>query len=73
MAEVGPVVAMSLAMSQQYSTWQEAALLLVFLVLVLFMALASRRQHPPQLVELLRRHLHASSQLPVRLALLLRR
>jgi len=70
-AEVGPVVAMSLAMSQQYSTWQEAGLLLVFLVLVLFMALASRRQHPPQLVELLRRHLHASSQLPVRLALLL--
>ncbi len=70
-AEVGPVVVMSLAMSRQYSTWQEAGLLLVFLGLVLFMALASGRQQPPKLVELLRRHLHASSQLPVRMALLL--
>jgi len=70
-AEVGPVVAMSLAMSQQYSSWQEAGLLLVFLGLVLFMALASGRKQPPKLVELLRRHLHASSQLPVLLALLL--
>jgi len=69
--EVGPVVAMSLAMSQHYSSWQEAGLLLVFLGLVLFMALAGGRKQPPRLVELMRRHLHASSQLPVRMALLL--
>jgi Kef-type K+ transport system membrane component KefB len=69
-AEVGPVLAMSLAMSQQYSTWQEAGFLLLFIALVLSMAIASSRRQPPRLVAVLRRHLHASSQLPVRVALL---
>ncbi len=69
--EVGPVVALSLALSPHYSSWQEAGLLLLFMGLVMFMALASRQRQPPKLVELLRRHLHASSQLPVRIALLL--
>ncbi len=68
--EVGPVVAMSLAMSTQYTSWQEAGFLLLFVGLVLIMALAGRHSQPPKLVALLRRHLHASSQLPVRLALL---
>ncbi len=69
-AEVGPVVAMSLAMSQQYNSWQEAGFLLLFLGVVLSMALAGSRQQSPKLVQMLRRHLHASSQLPVRIALL---
>jgi Kef-type K+ transport system membrane component KefB len=69
--EVGPIVAMSLLMSQQYSTWQEFGFLLLFLVLVTASAAAGMGLRPMPLVRLLQRTLHASTQLPVRLVLLL--
>ena len=68
--EVGPIVAMSLLMSQQYSSWQEFGFLLLFLALVTASAAAGMGLRPPPLINLLRRTMHASTQLPVRLALL---
>lgn len=71
LGEVGPVVAMSLLLSQKYSTWQEAGFLLVFLAIVgiaIFVGIGAR---PPKLLALLNRHMHASTQLPVRISLLM--
>ena len=69
--EVGPIVAMSLLLSQEYSTWQEAGFLLLFLLLVLATAAAGMGLRPAPVVALLTRTLHASTQLPVRLTLFL--
>jgi Kef-type K+ transport system membrane component KefB len=67
--EVGPIVAMSLLLSQEYSTWQEFGLLLLFLALVAVTAATGMGLRPARVVALLSRTLHASTQLPVRLAL----
>lgn len=71
LGEVGPIVAVSLALSTQYSTWQEFAFLAAFLGLVALAAAVGMGARPPRVLALLRRTMHASSQLPVRLALLL--
>ena len=69
--EVGPIVAMSLLLSQRYSTWQEIGFLLVFLLVVGAAATAGMRARPPRLLALLGRTMHSSTQLPVRMAILL--
>jgi Kef-type K+ transport system membrane component KefB len=69
--ELGPIIAMSLLLSQHYSTWQEFGLLLLFLALVALTAATGMGLRPPRVLALLSRTLHASTQLPVRLALLI--
>ena len=69
--EVGPIVAASLALSERYSSWQEFAFLVVYLGIVGGTMALSAKVRPPAIVRLLARTLHASTQLPVRLALLL--
>ena len=68
--EVGPIVAVSLSLSTRYATWQEFAFLLVFLGVVALAAAVGMGARPPRVLALLNRTMHASSQLPVRLALL---
>jgi len=70
LGEVGPIVAVSLALSTRYSTWQEFTFLLAFLGLVALAAAVGMGARPPRLLSLLGRTIHASSQLPIRLALL---
>jgi Kef-type K+ transport system membrane component KefB len=53
--EVGPIVAMSLLLSQQYSTWQEFGFLLLFLALVTVAAAAGMGLRPAPVVALLSR------------------
>jgi Kef-type K+ transport system membrane component KefB len=69
--EVGPIVASSLVLSSRYSTWQEFALLTAFLLLVVLAIALGAGLRPPNFIALLARTMHASTQLPVRLALLL--
>jgi Kef-type K+ transport system membrane component KefB len=69
--EVAPIVAMSLLLSQEYSTWQEFGFLLLFLALVTAAAAAGMGLRPAPVVALLSRTMHASTQLPVRLSLLI--
>jgi Kef-type K+ transport system membrane component KefB len=69
--EVGPIVAASLVLSSRLSTWQEFALLAVFLGLVALAIALGAGLRPPKLLALLARTMHSSTQLPVRLALLL--
>ena len=62
---------MSLLLSQQYSTWQEVGFLLVFLLVVAAAIFVGMGARPPKLLALLNRHMHASTQLPVRISLLM--
>jgi Kef-type K+ transport system membrane component KefB len=71
MGELGPIVVMSLLLSKQYTTLQEFGFLMVFLVVVTLTAAISLGLRPPRVLALLGRSMHASSQLPVRVTLLL--
>jgi Kef-type K+ transport system membrane component KefB len=69
--EVGPIVAMSLLLSQSFSTWQEMGFLLAFLAIVGFAAAVGAGARPPRLLAFLSRQMHASTQLPIRISLLM--
>jgi Kef-type K+ transport system membrane component KefB len=69
LGEVGPIVAMSLLLSQQYSVWQEGAFLLVFLVIIAAALIIGVGARPPKAVEILGRHMNKSTQLPLRISL----
>lgn len=69
--EVGPIIVMSLLLSQRFSTWQELGFLLAFLAIVISAAAIGMGAPPPRVLALLSRSMHASSQLPVRVALLM--
>ena len=71
LGELGPIVAMSLLLSTQYTTLQEMGFLLVFLAVVFGATAIGIGLRPPRIVALLERTMHASSQLPIRLALLM--
>lgn len=69
--EVAPIVAMSLLLSQKYSTWQEVGFLLVFLAIVGVAAAVGMGARPPRVLSFLGRQMHASTQLPMRISLLM--
>ena len=69
--ELGPIIAMSLLLSQRYSTWQEVGFLLAFLAIVGAAAALGAGARPPKVLAFLSREMHASTQLPVRIALLM--
>lgn len=69
--EVGPIVAASLILSTRFTSWQEFLLLLVFLGVVALAIATGAGVRPPRVVAMLGRTMHQSTQLPVRLALLL--
>jgi Kef-type K+ transport system membrane component KefB len=69
--EVGPIVAMSLLLSQHYSTWQEGGFLVAFLLIIGIAIAIGMRARPPMVMEILHRHMNKSTQLPVRMSLLM--
>ena len=69
--ELGPIVLVSLLLSQRYGTAQEFGLLLVFLALMAGATAVGMGVRPPRVLALLSRTMHASTQLPVRLALVI--
>ena len=71
MGDFRRIGAMSLLLSKQYTTLQEFGFLVVFLVVVILAAAISLGLRPPRVLALLGRSMHASSQLPVRVTLLL--
>jgi Kef-type K+ transport system membrane component KefB len=68
LGEVGPIVAMSLLLSQDYTTWQEGGFLVAFLAIVGVTIVVGMSARPPTVMEILRRHMSKSTQLPVRMA-----
>lgn len=69
--EVGPIVASSLVLANRYTSMQEFGYLLALLALVGLAAAVGIGARPPRLLAMLSRMLQSSTQLQVRLALLL--
>jgi Kef-type K+ transport system membrane component KefB len=68
--EFGPVVAVAILLTQRDSRIT-LLLLLVFVAVAVVAALLATQVHPPRFIALLRRHLHSTSQLPIRISVLL--
>lgn len=68
--EFGPILAITILLSAS-SPLTEALLLIAFAVLAVAVAAMATRPQPPALVEMLQRHLSTSTQLPVRIIILL--
>jgi Kef-type K+ transport system membrane component KefB len=69
--EVGPILAMSLLLSAQYSTWEELCFLMAFLVIVGIAITVGVSVRPPKVLAMLSRHMQRSTQLPVRICFLM--
>lgn len=67
--EFGPVLAVALLLSSD-SPLKVSVLLMVFVVVAAGAALVASRPKPPRFIELLRRNLETSAQLPVRISVL---
>lgn len=68
--EFGPILAVTLLLSGS-NPGIEAVLLVIFALLAVGVAAMASRPQPPKLVEMLQRHLSTSTQLPVRIIILL--
>jgi Kef-type K+ transport system membrane component KefB len=68
--ELGPVVAVSIILTREHTAWHQTALLLAFAAIALIAAMAALHVRLQPIVQLLGRTLHASSQLPVRICIL---
>jgi len=68
--EVGPILVMSLVLSRRHTTEQQSGLLLVFLAITVLTAVVGLRAKTPKILEVFSRTLHSSTQLPVRVSLL---
>jgi Kef-type K+ transport system membrane component KefB len=71
LGEIGPIFAMSLLLSQRYSVWQESGFLLAFLLIIAVAFAVGMGARPPKLLEILSRHMNKTTQLPVKMALLM--
>lgn len=71
MAEIGPIILMSVLLSQEHGVGVQLALVLVFILVVVGVFWASLRVRPPGLLGLLARTMTRSGQLPIRVSLLL--
>jgi Kef-type K+ transport system membrane component KefB len=69
--ELGPVLVVSLILTHEHSTWLQTFLLVAFAGVALAAAMAALRVRLRPIVRLLERTLHLSSQLPVRICILL--
>lgn len=69
--ELAPVVMMALLLSRQYSTWQEIGFLLAFLAIVGLATAVGIGARPPRALAVLQAEMSTSTQLPVRVAMLM--
>jgi Kef-type K+ transport system membrane component KefB len=69
LGELGPILVVSLVLTREHTTWQQTLLLLAFATIAFLAAVAARTRYVPAM-RLLARTLHATSQLPVRICIL---
>ncbi len=68
--EFGPIVAVAILLTNRDAR-VTFVLLVLFVAVAVMAALLAMQVHPPRFVALLRRHLHSTSQLPVRISIVL--
>ena len=69
--EFGPIVAVAILLTNRDAGVDVFLLLALFVAVAVVAALLAMQVHPPRFVALMRRHLHSTSQLPVRISVLL--
>jgi Kef-type K+ transport system membrane component KefB len=69
--EFGPIIAVSLLFTSEYSEWLQIGFILALVAITFLLAVAALRLRPPKVLELFSRTLHSSAQLPVRVSILL--
>ena len=69
--EFGPIVLFSLVITGDQGVAVRSGLLATFVLVAVVCATLARRLHPPRVIEVLSRSLQSTSQLPVRLSMLL--
>jgi Kef-type K+ transport system membrane component KefB len=70
MGEFGPIVLLSVLMSREHTRWIQTALMLFFVLLALIAAGLALLPKPPRIVSFLAETMNSTSQLPVRIAIL---
>jgi Kef-type K+ transport system membrane component KefB len=70
MGEFGPIVLLSVLMTREYTRWLQTALMLFFVTLALLAAALALLPKPPRIVAFLESAMNSTSQLPVRIAIL---
>ncbi len=68
--EFGPIVAVAVLLTNR-DPRLTFALLVLFVAVAVIAALLAMQVHPPRFIALMRRHLHSTAQLPVRISVLL--
>ena len=68
--EFGPIVAVAVLLTDR-DVKLSILLLTIFVAVAVVAALLAMQVHPPRVIALMRRHLHSTSQLPVRISVLL--
>jgi Kef-type K+ transport system membrane component KefB len=68
--EFGPIVAVAVLLTDRDAPLT-FLLLIVFVAVAVVAALLAMQVHPPRFIALMRRHLHSTAQLPVRISILL--
>ncbi|MFN8633101.1 MAG: cation:proton antiporter [Chloroflexota bacterium] len=71
LGELGPILMVSVLLTREHTSLTQTVLLLGFAVVAVLVAIVGMRYHPPRIIQLLCRTMHASAQLPVRLSVLL--
>jgi len=69
--EFGPIVIASLALTSANDTWTHVGFMVTLAAITILVAVISLRVRSPKIMDLLGRTLHSSSQLPVRITMLL--
>lgn len=67
----GPIVVISLVLTREYSEWRQIGFMLALVAITFLAALAALKIRPPKVLVLLNRTMRTSSQLPVRITMLL--
>jgi len=70
MGEFGPIVLLSVLMTREHTRWVQTALTLFFMVLGLIAAALALLPKPPRIVAFLGSTMNSTSQLPVRIAIM---
>jgi Kef-type K+ transport system membrane component KefB len=70
MGEFGPIVLLSVLMTREYTRWLQTALMLFFVTLALLAAALALLPKPPRIVAFLESAMNSTSQLPVRIAIM---
>ncbi|MCC7369974.1 MAG: cation:proton antiporter [Chloroflexi bacterium] len=70
LGELGPILMISVLLTREHTSLVQSVLLVGFAAVAVLVAFVGLRYHPPRIVRLLNRTMHASAQLPVRLSVL---